>query len=94
MQHAIKTVKTLYPEYNSPGVAKVCLTTLAKVLQNIIQNPSEQKFQIIKTTNQAIKNKIAKVTGGLMFLKSAGFVEQGENFVLEKVDVNLLNYGL
>ena len=53
MAHAIKTIKTLHPNYRHPGVARTCLNTLRIYTNNAMNNPEEQKFQRINKDNKA-----------------------------------------
>jgi len=94
IQHSVKTIKTLYPEFRNPGVAKTCLNTLKIYLSNIQQNPSEDKFKNIRKQNKAFQERVAKVTGGVKFLTAVGFVEEEEFFSFKQVNNSLLEEGL
>jgi len=37
-------MRTVYPSFNYPDVVKTCLSTIKKVLDNIIKSPTEEKF--------------------------------------------------
>ncbi len=50
-----------------------CVNLLWKCLDNIIQNPTDQKFRQIKCAGVSFQNKIAPVFGGELFLKTAAF---------------------
>lgn len=50
-----------------------CVDTLCKYLENIIQNPSEEKFQKIRMTNRVYQDRVAHVEGTQDFLIAAGF---------------------
>jgi len=50
-----------------------CVDTLCKYLENIIQNPSEEKFQKIRMTNRVYQDRVAHVEGAQDFLIAAGF---------------------
>jgi PUB domain. len=50
-----------------------CVDTLCKYLENIIQNPSEEKFQKIRMTNRIYQERVAHVEGAQDFLIAAGF---------------------
>ena len=74
---------------NTLDKAEDCIETLKKYLQNIINNPSEEKFQRIRMSNRIFTEKVANVEGSLEFLKAAGFQEQicdGENFLVWSPD--------
>jgi len=50
-----------------------CVDTLCKYLENIIQNPSEEKFQKIRMTNRVYQDRVAHMEGAQDFLIAAGF---------------------
>ena len=60
--------------------AKACLTTLIKMLANVLTSPAEAKFRSVKAENKAVKEKVLACAGGIELLVSAGFVYQAENF--------------
>lgn len=41
-----------------PGVARECLTTLTKVVDNVIAHPLEEKYRKIKRTNAGFRRKV------------------------------------
>ncbi|OMJ88515.1 hypothetical protein SteCoe_9556 [Stentor coeruleus] len=67
---ALKAIKTLHPNYRNPGVAKTCMITLRAYTSNILKNPEEAKFRSIKADNKAFQDRVAKVTGGINYLKA------------------------
>jgi len=52
---------------------KVCIDTLMKYLDNIINNPTEEKFWKIRQSNKAFQERVACVQGTEEFLHAAGF---------------------
>jgi hypothetical protein len=62
---------------------------LLKVLQNIAQNPTEEKFRSIKSSSAAIM-KVTCVPGGEAVLLAAGFTNDGEKFQFSGSDVSAL----
>lgn len=52
---------------------KVCVDTICKYLDNIIQNPTEEKFRKIRKSNQAYLNRVAAIEGHDLFLSACGF---------------------
>jgi UBX domain-containing protein 6 len=50
-----------------------CVDTLCKYLENIIQNPTEEKFQKIRMTNRVYQDRVAHMEGAQDFLIAAGF---------------------
>ncbi|XP_064543055.1 UBX domain-containing protein 6 [Drosophila montana] len=62
-----------------------CTATLIKYLENIIQNPDEEKFCKIRMSNKIFSDKVRYVDGALDVLYAAGFSEvevDGEPFLL------------
>ena len=92
--HAMKTIKTLYPNFRHPGVARTCLATLRIYTNNALNNPGVEKFTFIRKENKAFQDRVAKVTGGAFYLKAVGFIEEPEHFHLANWDANLLQMGL
>ncbi|XP_060814029.1 UBX domain-containing protein 6 [Bombus pascuorum] len=50
-----------------------CVETLGKYLENIINNPEEEKYQKIRMQNRIFQDKVAAIEGALEFLNAAGF---------------------
>ncbi|XP_033304377.1 UBX domain-containing protein 6 [Bombus bifarius] len=50
-----------------------CVETLGKYLENIINNPEEEKYQKIRMQNRTFQDKVAPIEGALEFLNAAGF---------------------
>lgn len=70
---------------NTLDKAEDCIETLKKYLQNIITNPSEEKFHKIRMSNRVFCDKVASAEGSVEFLTAAGFQEQtcdGEKFLI------------
>ncbi|EDW61494.1 UBX domain-containing protein 6 [Drosophila virilis] len=62
-----------------------CTATLIKYLENLIQNPDEEKFCKIRMSNKIFSDKVRYVDGALDVLYAAGFSEvevDGEPFLL------------
>jgi UBX domain-containing protein 6 len=63
-------------------------------LNNLLANPSEEKFRRIRKDNRAFQDRVAKVTGGVNFLKAAGFTEESEFWAMGAQDDALLADGV
>lgn len=50
--------------------------TLSKYLTNIIENPTEEKYQKIRLSNKVFQERIAGLEGAMEFLKACGFEQQ------------------
>lgn len=53
-----------------------CVQTLQKYMDNIIQNPDEEKYRRIKLNNRVFQEKVAPLEGTTEFLEAAGFEKQ------------------
>uniref|UniRef100_T1J6F2 UBX domain-containing protein n=1 Tax=Strigamia maritima TaxID=126957 RepID=T1J6F2_STRMM len=51
----------------------VCVKTLEKYLENILEKPDEEKFQKIRINNRAFQEKVAGLLGVKEFLLASGF---------------------
>ena len=52
---------------------KICIDTLIKYLDNIISNPTEEKFLKIRQSNKVFQERVAGLAGTEEFLFAAGF---------------------
>ncbi|XP_053673301.1 UBX domain-containing protein 6 [Anopheles nili] len=60
---------------NPKDKAEVCIETLTKCVENIANNPNEEKYKKIRMTNRMFCDKIKVCEGALDFLHAAGFAE-------------------
>ena len=58
--------------------AQTCLSTLLKMVANVLSNPAEMKFRSVKADNKAIKEKVLTCPGGRQLLEAAGFAYQSD----------------
>lgn len=67
-----------------PDKVQVCVDTLCKYLDNITNNPTEEKYRRIRKSNKAYVDRVAIVEGADLFLQSVGFesemAEDGQEF--------------
>lgn len=54
----------------------VCNETLCKYIENIVSNPTEEKYRKIRMSNKAFQERIQPIEGTKEFLEAAGFVVQ------------------
>lgn len=74
---------------NAWDKAEDCIETLKKYLQNLINNPTEEKFHKIRMSNRIFCDKVANAEGSAEFLRAAGFHEEaldGDNFLVWSSD--------
>ena len=65
---------------SSPNDYKTAFEILSKLLSNIVTNPEEKKFRIIKRTNPIIQTKLLKIPQIIDLLNILGYEEgKGEN---------------
>ncbi|CAE7288299.1 PNGase [Symbiodinium pilosum] len=62
--------------------ARLCLTTLRKLLSNVAADPRNPKFRSVKRDNKAIQQKILDVPGGEELMIAVGFESSGETLML------------
>lgn len=55
---------------------KVCIETLCKYIENIVSNPTEEKFRKIRMSNKAYQERVHPIEGVPEFLTAAGFTQQ------------------
>jgi hypothetical protein len=83
-------VNTIYTEDRLPGVAKTCFKTIGIYLSNVLKEPDNDKFKKINLGNEAFNKRVGKITGGILILKGAGFVEQEDFLVLDNINNELV----
>lgn len=52
---------------------KICVDTLIKYLDNVINNPTEEKYRKIRLSNKAFKERVSQLNGTEEFLQACGF---------------------
>lgn len=58
---------------SNEATAQTALSTIQKILINIISNKTEPKYRTIKCQNPSIKSKVIDIAGGLDLLLASGF---------------------
>ena len=87
MESALKEVLRNDKEHST-----VALSTVQKILNNILSHQEEPKYRRLRAENKAIKERVLGVLGGGALLQALGFVPQGDELVLpmESSPVKLL----
>lgn len=70
---------------NTKDKVEVCIETLTKYLENIVNHPDEDKYHKIRMSNRIFCEKVKNCEGSLEFLKAAGFTQKeidGEDFLI------------
>lgn len=74
LQTALNTLRSS----NSSSVYLTAVTTLEKVLSNVIGHPMEEKYRRVKKQNAAFQRRLGALTGGETAMLAAGFILEGE----------------
>jgi len=62
---------------NSPrDKVELCVETLSKYIDNIINNPAELKYRKIRKSNKAFNERVASLEGSNEFLEGCGFLSK------------------
>ncbi|CAB9509656.1 PUB domain [Seminavis robusta] len=64
---------------NPPQTYMTAVTTLDKILNNIVTNPMEEKYRRVKKQNPAFQKRLGGLTGGDAAMKGAGFIVEMDN---------------
>ena len=84
-------MNSIYTANRSPGVAKTCFKTLTTFANNVLKDPSQEKFRKVNLDNKAVKERVGDISGAKNILKGMGFIENpdGSNTLIipaDKVD--------
>lgn len=60
-------------ETGSSENVNVCLTTISKLLNNLVNNPTDTKYRSIRINNPALQSKVFVIPGATNVLLAAGF---------------------
>lgn len=80
----------LLADASNRDAARVCLSTLLKLVGNVLANPSEPKYRSVKADNKAIKEKIIGCAGGKAMLLAAGFEHHAERPLISQAEMYML----
>ena len=59
------------------------LTTLSKILTNVIEKPMEEKYRRMKKANAAFQKRLGRMEGAQDAMFAVGFEDEGEEYVLK-----------
>ena len=68
---------------NSEESCKEAVILLLKIITKIIENPMDEKFRKLKTSNPTFNTKITNIPGGSDCMRAIGFQLIGEYWILE-----------
>lgn len=69
----LEAALTVLRTSNSPAAYQTAVTTLDKILSNIIENPMEEKYRALKVQNAAFQRRLGGLPGGDAAIKACGF---------------------
>ncbi|CAB1120744.1 unnamed protein product [Ectocarpus sp. CCAP 1310/34] len=73
--------------------SQACVTTLAKVIDNVVHRPGDSRTRQIRCANAAFQHKVGRITGGISFLEGVGFVSREEGPQQQQQQQQLLGGG-
>lgn len=73
-----------------PETLLEALTLLEKLIQNIVMNPDDPKYRMIKSSNATIQSKLFGIQGVEKLIMMLGYQPQEGNFVLPDETIGLL----
>ena len=73
LEEALDKLQTQQPDEDK---RRTCLSTLVKVVENIVSHPTEEKFRRINMANPAFSKKVADLPGGPEAMLAVGFVRE------------------
>ena len=91
IQYFIKTLKTLYNPVRAGDTLKNRLKTIKLFLSNIIKNPNDDKFKVIKLSNPNVYERVGKINIAIKMLEELGFVKEDEVMKVSHVNTDLFN---
>ena len=75
---ALETAVTTLLQNNFDADTKVCLTTLMRMIDNVLQKPYNDKVRTINCANPNFHAKVGSRKGGIEYLQACGFTRQGD----------------
>ncbi|CBJ49239.1 conserved unknown protein [Ectocarpus siliculosus] len=73
--------------------SEACVTTLAKVIDNVVHRPGDSRTRQIRCGNAAFQHKVGRITGGISFLEGVGFVSREDGPQQQQQQQQLLSGG-
>ncbi|EGR31040.1 hypothetical protein IMG5_118650 [Ichthyophthirius multifiliis] len=91
---ALKQIKIAQPRNLFLDKASICLKTIQVYINNIVNNPTEDKYRKIKLENKAFQQRVCECFGGRESLLNLGFIEEPEFLNCINPDFQLLQNAL
>ena len=86
----IKTLKKFYGTAFYGDILLNCFETIKTILDNILNNPEEEKYKNIKLNNPHFEEKVGKYEIAVKLLKEIGFVQEEGRLTLKNFDRSLI----
>ena len=84
----IDTFISTISKYRTANDGGNALKLISTFLQNIINNPNEEKYRSINTESAAFKTKLSPLVGPLSLLRAVGFEKNDDGKLVYKGDIN------
>ena len=87
------TIQTLIAQIHekyTQAAAKAALSALLRYLSNILQDPSNEKYRTIRSTNSFFQENIFRVQEAINILELCGFKRDSEFWVKKGSDVGIV----
>ena len=65
---------------------------MLKIIKNIISDPYELKFRVLKKANARIKEIVLENPPVIKFIKEIGFEEDEETYTLHRIEIHELYF--
>jgi PUB domain/Ubiquitin family len=72
--HTIQSALNQMRTSNTPAVFLTGVTTLDKILSNIISHPLEEKYRTLKISNPTFQRRLGGISGGDSAIRACGFI--------------------
>lgn len=69
----IASAMMIYTLNSNQEKVKMCVDTICKYIDNIVENPNEEKYRKIRVGNKAFQERVSCLEGASAFLQSVGF---------------------
>ena len=86
----IKTLKKFYGTAFYGDILLNCFETIKTILDNILNNPEDEKYKNIKLNNPHFEQKVGKYEIAVKLLKEIGFVQEEGRLTLKNFDRSLI----
>lgn len=79
---------------NTPSLCETAYEVLERLLSNIVQNPEDDRFRVLKKRNQVVQSKLLPCTGMVALLSFLGFTALDQDNMIFKGDLSNLEIAM